>query len=344
MGTFVHLAVILLIRSSGGTGIAPGLPPEVPFHAPPTLWAGLTPGSYRVGYRRLGTGDRVVHLWYPTAATGEGLAFRDILDGAGDDLAASLTGAKVDSATVEGFLESRLYALGSPPPLDEPFPLVLVAQGNGEDAGDQAVLCEYLASRGLAVASTPSPMLRTPLTREDQVGELAEEQARDLAAAIAPAAAFTHADTSRLGAVGHSFGARAALLLAMNDTRVRALVSLDGGIGTATAVEAFRTAPSFRPAAALPPLLHFYEELDAFMTPDFTLLDSLHTASLVLRPTRGMHHVHFTTMGFAAGAFPALAVLTHAGPETVPEVTAVARQTGNFLLRYLGRSGSPRRR
>lgn len=305
----------------------------------PALWAGLTPGPHPVGYRRLETANGVVHAWYPAAAGGGPLAFRNVLGDDGEALTSFLTGAKVDSATITGLLESPLYAGASPAPLREAFPLVLVAQGNGEDAGDQVVLCEYLASRGLVVASTPSPMLQTPLTREDQVGELAERQAVDLAAAVGPVAAFTGADTLRLGAVGHSFGARAALLLAMSHPGLRALVSLDGGIGTATAVEAFRTAPSFDESAPLPPMLHFYEKLDAFMAPDFGLLESLHASSLALRSTTAMHHVHFTTYGFAAGAFPTLAAVTHATPATAPGAAAVAQQTAAFLLRYLRRPG-----
>lgn len=334
----VALAILIAGAVCGPTPGQGGTPPA----SGPQLWAGLDPGPYRVGYRRLDTWNGAVHVWYPTAEAGRSLAFRDILDGAADSLAAFLAGAGVDSATVDGYLGSPLYAVGSPPPLDGPWPLVLVAQGNGEDAGDQAVLCEYLASRGLVVATTPSPMLRTPLTRVDQVPELAEAQAADLADAIDPVVALTHADTTRLGLVGHSFGARAALLLAMDHPDVRALVSLDGGIGTATAVEAFRSAPSFRTDVPLPPLLHFYEKLDAFMTPDFGFLHSLPIQSLAQRSTAGMHHVHFTTLGFAVGVFPALARVTHATPETVPNAVAVAQQTAAFLLRYLSRPGGNR--
>jgi hypothetical protein len=121
----------------------------------------------------------------------------------------------------------------------------------------------------------------------------------------------------------------------MQDRRVRAIVSLDGGIGTATAVEPFRQAPSFRAGAPLPPLLHFYEELDPFMTPDFTFLHGLPIAELVLIHTEGMHHIHFTTFGFAASVFPSLAAVTHATSTTSRAVRDVAEQTATFLHRCL---------
>jgi dienelactone hydrolase len=214
-------------------------------------------------------------------------------------------------------------------------PLILVAHGNGQNAIDQVVLCEFLASHGYVVAATPSPMLRTPLEREDQVGELAEIQATELARAASRVAAVLSVDTTRIGVIGHSFGARAALLLAMRDSSIRAVVSLDGGIGTATAQEAFRLAPSFREDARLPPVLHFYETLDPFMKPDFTLLERLDTRGLTLEPTRGMHHTHFTTYGFAAALFPDIARVTQATGETDRGVVAMAKKTRAFLDREL---------
>lgn len=307
----------------------------VPKNAAPALWAGMTPGPYAVGYRRLDTRSGVVHSWYPTSARGAPLRFRDFLGGTSGALASFLAKAGVSAADTDSLLASRLYSIAAPRPLDRAFPLVLVAQGNGQDVADQVVLCEYLANQGYVVASTPSPMLRTPMEREDQAGTFAERQAADLAAAMRALAERQPVDTMHVGIVGHSFGARAALLLAMRDPRIRAVVSLDGGIGTASALEPFRQAPSFHADAPLPPLLHFYEKLDAFMKPEFTLLKGLHIKDLVLTPTHAMHHVHFTTYGFAAGVFPSLASATHATHATAPSARGVVEATAAFLGRNL---------
>jgi len=301
----------------------------------PALWAGLTPGPYRVGYQRLARAGGVVYAWYPTSATGSALRFRDYLGDAAPQLASFLAKAGTTRSTIDSLFASPLYAVPSPRPMDGPFPLVLIAQGNAQDVADQVVLCEYLASKGFVVTTTPSPMLRSPLEREDQVGAFAETQAAELAAATRAVAAVFPVDLQRLAVVGHSFGARAALLLAMQDRRIRAIVSLDGGIGTATAVEPFRRAPSFRADAALPPLLHFYEELDAFMTPDFGMLRSLHTAELLLERTDAMHHMHFTTYGFAVALFPDLARATHATSATARAAAGVEERTATFLDHWL---------
>lgn len=333
-----------LFMSVGGLAAAAALATSLPRSpAAPALWAGLAPGRFPVGYERLG-GDRgPVFAWYPASAGGPALRFEDYLDdGEAAGLARFLGGAGIPSPTIDSLFASPLFAAADRPALGGPFPLVVVAQGNGESVIDQVVLCEYLASRGYVVATTPSPMRETPLEREDQVGEFAERQADDLAAAVAVVAASLPADTSAIEVVGHSFGARAALLLAMRDSRVGALVSLDGGIGTATAVEAFRTAPSFDAEAPLPPILHFYEELDGFMAPDFSLLESLHAATLTLVPTSDMHHVHFTTYGFAAAAFPAIRTATHATPGTPESVRGVIMRTAAFLAARLGETEKSR--
>ncbi len=296
------------------------------------LWAGLEPGPHHVGYRVIVGTAGVVHTWYPTTTGGTPLRFRDYAADDAPRLDAFLTRAGVSPTTVAGLFGSMLYGTRSPRPPDRPRALVLVAQGNGQDVVDQVVLCEYLASLGFIVAAPPSPTLRMPLEREDQVGAVAEAQADALAAAIDAVAAVLPVDEQRLGVMGHSFGARAALLLAMRDRRIRALVSLDGGIGTATAIEPFRAAPSFDADAPLPPLLLFFEELDPFMAPDFGLVRSLHTTELVLVPTEAMHHVHFTTYGFASAVFPDVAVLTHATAQTGSVVRTVVERSGAFLL------------
>jgi dienelactone hydrolase len=245
----------------------------------PTLWAGLEAGQFHVGYVNLETAD----IWYPAKNDGEPLTFRAYERG--DDPAQ--------------LADSPVYARAGASAAAGAHPLVLIAQGNGQDAADQAILSEYLASHGYVVVSAPSPMLALRMTSEAQVGAFAEAQKNALVAARRVVAA-----RFRIGrcaaVVGHSFGARAALLLAMSDPSIRAMVSLDGGVGTATGIASLKEAPSFNANASLPPLLHIYELQDAFMRPDFRFIESLPFRELQLQQAVDMHHVHFTTYGFAA--------------------------------------------
>lgn len=295
----------------------------------PPLWNGLSPGQFGVGFRQA-EGRTRVDVWYPSADTARRMVFRDYVGAASDGHVEFLRNTGISTETVDTFVSSPLRASAGVQPLEGPFPLVLIAHGNQQDAADQAILAEFLASNGFVVASTPSPMLRAPMERQSQLAEFAEMQAADLRAAAATVATVVRADTSRFFLVGHSFGARSALLLAMQDQRVRAIVSLDGGIGTVTGIAELRAAPSFRADARVPPLFHVYEELDAVMKPDFTFLRSLRTDTLVLEQA-ALRHVHFTTYGFAAAVFPEIAKVTRAGAETGREVNRVATGVLHFL-------------
>ena len=305
------------------------------------MWQGLERGAHPVGFQRLGGS---VALWYPAGTDGAAMTLRDCYTPeAAGEYAAFLAGAGLSSGAIDAMFAAAMAARRDASALTGRYPVILVGQGNAQDAPDQAVLAEYLASHGYIVAAPPSPMLAAPMTSESQVGALAEQQASDLADALRMAGASNPAaDPSRAGVIGHSFGARAALLFAMRDARVKALVSLDGGIGTATAAGSFRSAPSFDTTKAVAPILHYYERLDPFMTPDFALLEDL-PANVTSEEIPDMHHVHFTTLGFAAAMLPEIATLTGAGPAIRRGVRRVAQGTLDFLATHVadGR-GAPR--
>ena len=150
------------------------------------------------------------------------MVYRDYVGDAATSLESFLTGTGISKSTVDSLLNSPLMAMAGGRPRTGSFPLVLLSHGNRQSAADQAVLGEFLASHGFVVASTPSPMLRTPMERQNQIAQFAEEQAEDLVTAVSVVANAIQVDTSRLLLVSHSFGARSALLMAMRDPRVRA--------------------------------------------------------------------------------------------------------------------------
>lgn len=294
------------------------------------LWAGLRPGAHSVGYRHLEGLAPATSVWYPAGSEGARMTMRAYLGADADGFAAFMKSAKVPDAATNRYLDGALAARRDATPATGSFPIIAFGQGNAQTAADQAVLGEFLASHGYLVVTTASPMIATPMTREDEVPVLAEQQAADLGRGVQAVSRWPSARGSVRFAIGHSFGARAALLLLMRDPGIQALVSLDGGIGTSTAVADFRRAASFDPVKAAAPVLHFYEELDAFMTPDFSLLKSL-PGQVTLRPLPGMHHLHFTTIGFGAAVIPDLAAVTKAGPEIRASLTQMAQETLAFL-------------
>ncbi|MEO6487824.1 MAG: hypothetical protein ABIO78_07795 [Thermoanaerobaculia bacterium] len=82
---------------------------------------------------------------------------------------------------------------------------------------------------------------------------------------------------------------------------------------------------------AVPPLLHFYQDIDERMQPDFRFLKSLRTRSLQLERLPGMRHHHFSTIGFAAAAFPEVAASTRTGVALPAGVQAMVRHVLAFI-------------
>jgi dienelactone hydrolase len=273
-------------------------------------------------------------LWYPAAAGGAPFTVGQF---------ATSPSSFADEAGVDGlpadvisrYASRPLFASAGAAKAPGRFPLVVISQGNQQRPLHQAVLAEFLASHGFVVISATSTTVTSPMKTADDVGPAAQREAEQLQALTDFGKSLSQVDGSRVSVVAHSFGARAALLLTMHDAATQTLVSLDGGIGTAQSMESFRRAKWFAVDRGTTRILHYYETADQFMTPEFTLLRSLPSRSLTLRKVDGLHHVHFTTLGFAAALDPALADAVHLEPNAV----AALRATFDELLGFLqGRS------
>jgi dienelactone hydrolase len=327
--------------------------------------------SYSVGFRVTSAADRTrststfpegrplqIAVWYPAGSGGSALTFRDYVFLAGSELGSDdspaagskaveeyrsfLTGAGVAAAEVDAWLSTKMRATRDALPAVGRFPLVLIAQGNGQSAHDQAFLAELLASRGYVVATTPSQArIGGAMKSEDEIASQAEAQAADLAFAARKLRTGPGPRAGRYGIIGHSFGARSALLLAMRDSDVGALVSLDGGIGARAGKGQLEKARGFDLSHASVPLLHLYEEGDRFMVADLEFLRSLRGPRWLVR-VDALRHAHFSSMGAMVRAAPSAGKVTSAVVETPAAWDLVAETTASFLDRFL-RDAAPLR-
>jgi pimeloyl-ACP methyl ester carboxylesterase len=213
-----------------------------------------TPGPYAVGFKvieqydrsrtwRLATdalgkptqGERTRPLqtlvWYPAR---ENAGRRMRVSDYAQFLATETTfGHPLMSAKDEGFLQEIGPSLNEPlravrdaPAAQGRFHVAIYAPGAADMAWENADLCEYLASFGYVMIAGPSlgPTIH-PMTI-DVAG--AEAQADDISFLIGYAQTLPNADAAAVAVIGHSWGAMASLLAAARDSRIAALVALDG--------------------------------------------------------------------------------------------------------------------
>ncbi len=321
----------------------------------PALWDGLTPGAHAAGFsvtiepdasRPLPGGARRIQVscWYPALATGgQALTYRDyfvLSAGEREPASAAAKQAAIDAekaffatvgvkrSLVERWFDQPVFARADAPAAAGTFPLVLVAQGNGQSAHHQAILSEWLASHGFIVCTTPSQVrLGTSMTSEADVLPNARAQAADLRVAERYARAHWRVRASAPGLVGHSFGARSALVLASAGPAA-ALASLDGGIGADEARD-WVDGLGLDRTRFTTPILHVYEAGDRAITPNLTLIQSLDRSDPTVVRIDALRHIDFTSLGFGAAAIDGL---TGKAPADLP---AKVRTVATLVLLFL---------
>jgi len=287
----------------------------------PVLWGGLEPGPYDVGFRVLSLvdptrayGKRVarpmqVSLWYPvagnTARSAQSLPFADYVtlyvtpvaqQGPGTE---SRTEAleryrrewfpKEPQSNVTRLLTTPTFAQRDAPPAKGPFPLVVYAPGYGAIPLTHTPTAEYLASHGYVVALSPSQGDSPAGMTFDVAGQ--EQQIRDIEFTIGALRNRPNIDSSRIALIGFSFGGGSAVVAAMRNPDIRAVISLDGTVAFDHTVDILRQATGYDPAKFRSSLLVLKAEGDP--GEDLSIVRSLAMSDRVVIRFRGVQHHDF---------------------------------------------------
>lgn len=188
------------------------------------------------------------------------------------------------------------------------YPVVIYAPSYRATAVENADLCEFLASHGYVVIASPS-IGHSPDGMTDDL-EGAETQLGDIQFLIAYAHGLAQADTGRLAVIGYSWGGLANVMAAARDSRVDALVALDGSVRSYPDV--IDQSRFLTPERITVPLLYVaatprqLEDLPSDMNMERSFLNKMKYADLYRVTLAPYVHANFSVMGqrfLADGAY-----------------------------------------
>ena len=304
--------------------------PLVSLAETPAVWRDLEPGQYGVGFRTIekydhsrtfvpkydylgnpNEGDRArpiqVCIWYPAGTPADAIPmtygeyafaypeddrFFNTLARLQDREIMMLNNATGDQAVVLHMMSVTMFAVRDAMPVAETFPLVLYHPSLTGSYAENAVLCEYLASHGFIVATTPGLGLNT-LTPAEQTADL-ENLIRDKELALALMKEQNDLSFDRLGLLGAEIGALAAVDMAMRCPDVEAVAVWGGWFTDAEKADFCRRSPSFNPDRMCAPLFQVSAASTAPLEESiFSALKYAPRLSLASSSIQGSEFIHY---------------------------------------------------
>jgi len=125
-------------------------------------------------------------------------------------------------------LSSSLWAVHDATEVSGHFPVVIYAPSFDASSWENADLCEYLATYGYVVIASPDMGANKREMTQDVQGPSA--QAQDISFLIGYAHSLANTDMSEIAVAGYSWGGISNLFAAARDSRIDALVCLDGSL------------------------------------------------------------------------------------------------------------------
>ncbi len=300
------------------------------------LWGSLKAGPYKVGFKLINVADYSrssftkpgdndplqshdrgrqirIYLWYPVSSSVskppmlfEKYVLSSIEDFGPHQEAQSDIFECVELPLVRGLLKENLIdllqkpaaAIQKAPVADGLFPLIIFGQGlYYESPITHAVLCEYLASFGFVIAT--SPLMGTHSYLVDLNIIDLETQVRDMEFILSHCWRFRFVDKNRLGLIGFDLGSMSSLLLLMRNTDIDVFTSLDSGIMFKHNTELLKQSPYYCPEKLRIPIMHITrtktENENMNVIEDHSLFESAVYADISLLRFENMRHVDFTS-------------------------------------------------
>ncbi|WP_318308556.1 tetratricopeptide repeat protein [Flagellimonas crocea] len=185
------------------------------------------------------------------------------------------------------------------------FPVIIYAPSYQASSIENFALCEYLASHGYVVLSSPSRGTENRFFSNNNVKEM-ETQARDVEFLMKEAGKFAVSDYDTMAIMGFSFGGLSNIIVQNRNDYVNAIVSLDG-------TERYQyslmdKSPFFDPKSIDAPYLHMAQKeipemvlkedkINPELNTKFQLYDSITKTNAYQLRFNDLTHSHFSTLG-----------------------------------------------
>lgn len=231
----------------------------------------------------------LIQFFYPAqvSANASRMAYGDYLKLKGDTPAASIVaeGLRQRATEIHDYylgkylqayrngLDEKLMKMQTAVLRDAPaakgrFPVIIYSGGAGFGTDENIILWEYLASHGYVVAVVPMMNETDVSSSADAVG--LETQTRDMEFLFEQMHDFPCTDMSRVGAMGFSYGGQAALLMAMRNPDIKAVVGLDPSFISNHYSQFLKSSPFYNVDNVTIPVLEMHRKDEKTVTYDVT--------------------------------------------------------------------------
>jgi pimeloyl-ACP methyl ester carboxylesterase len=210
-----------------------------------------------------------------------------------------------NSESNKSHLAETTKAKGNLRPLSQKFPAVIYAPSYQASSTENFALCEFLATHGFIVISSPSRGTENRFLDGGTTRDI-ETQARDIEFLIAEISKNSFADINNLAVVGFSFGGISNILAQMMDERIKSIICLDGSIRYQ--YSKIQQSPYFNLAGFDVPFLFMSQKeipaqvmkednIDSTLNTSFLFYDSLKNSNAYYFKFNDLTHSYFSSMG-----------------------------------------------
>lgn len=259
-----------------------------------------------------------VNIWYPSAGDTKRVHFADYVELVGKELDISPANsnpqqkgidkyfewpvsAGADKKKFITFLESKIpmQAHRDATWLKQTYPVVILVHGF---AVDHAYLAEYLCSNGYVVMQVP--VKGTFAYELDYEGQGLASQVKDYEFALEIIEKEYAVSLHNIAVAGFSFGGQSAVALALRNKNIKAIISLDGGIGSAFGAQLLSRQSYYNSQQITAPILHLYNAEDTYT--DLTWFEHINRSNRFIAAMKNMQHGHFTSFGLLDKTLPGI--------------------------------------